>query len=74
MRIRLGRRVCASAAHGGLTASLMQMFLSSSIRSLRVSSSASCRARRAASMSFLAVWELSDSWEPGGGPRQHVLM
>lgn len=46
------------------TASLMQMLLSSSILCLSVSSSASCLALSAASMSFLAVWELSDSWEP----------
>lgn len=43
------------------TASLMQMLLSSSSLCLRVSSSASCLALSAASMSFLAVWELSDS-------------
>lgn len=47
-----------------LTASLMQMLLSSSILCLSVSSRASCLALRAANMSFLAVWELSDSWEP----------
>lgn len=46
------------------TASLMQMLLSSSILCFSVSSSASCLALSAASMSFLAVWELSDSWEP----------
>lgn len=40
------------------------MLLSSSILCLSVSSSASCLALSAASMSFLAVWELSDSWEP----------
>lgn len=53
------------------TASLMQMLLSSSILCLSVSSSASCLALSAASMSFLAVWELSDSWEPEGY-RQHI--
>lgn len=47
-----------------LTASLMQMLLSSSILCLSVSSSASCLALKAANKSFLAVWELSDSWEP----------
>ncbi len=47
-----------------LTASLMQMLLSSSILCLSLSSRASCLALRAANMSFLAVWELSDSWEP----------
>lgn len=53
------------------TASLMQMLLSSSSLCLRVSSSASCLALSAASMSFLAVWELSDSWEPASY-RQHT--
>lgn len=43
------------------TASLIQMLLSSSSRCLSVSSKASCLALSAASMSFLAVWELSDS-------------
>lgn len=46
------------------TASRMHMLFSSSILCLSVSSSASCLALSAASMSFLAVCELSDSWEP----------
>lgn len=44
-----------------LTASRRQSFLSSSSRWRSVSSRASCRDFRAASMSFLADWELSDS-------------
>lgn len=51
----------AEVASTTRTASLMQMLLSSSSLFFSVSSSASCRALSAASMSFLAVWELSDS-------------
>lgn len=54
-----------------LTASRMQMLLSSSSLCFSVSSRASCLALSAASMSFLAVWELSDSWEPARC-KQHV--
>lgn len=57
-------RFCLKTGFIPRTASLMQMLLSSSILCLSVSSSASCLALSAASMSFLAVWELSDSWEP----------
>lgn len=49
----------------------MQMLLSSSSLCFSVSSRASCLALSAASMSFLAVWELSDSWEPARC-KQHV--
>ncbi len=55
-----------------LTASLMQMLLSSSILCLSLSSRASCLALRAANMSFLAVWELSDSWEPTNTHTHHT--
>ena len=48
----------------------MQMLFSSFSLCFSVSSRASCLALSAASMSFLAVWELSDSWEPEGY-RQH---
>lgn len=54
-----------------LTASRMQMLLSSSSLCFSVSSRASCLALSAASMSFLAVWELSDSWEPARC-KQHI--
>lgn len=47
-----------------LTASRRQSFFSSSSRWRSVSSRASCLDFKAASMSFLADWELSDSWEP----------
>ena len=49
---------------GVLTASRRQSFFSSSSRWRSVSSRASCLDFKAASMSFLADWELSDSWEP----------
>lgn len=48
------------------------MLFSSSSLCLSVSSRASCLALSAASMSFLAVWELSDSWEPARY-RQHMM-
>lgn len=46
------------------TASRRHSFFSSSKRWRSVSSKASCLDFSAASMSFLADWELSDSWEP----------